>query len=146
MVNQSLPAILLDVSSVDWQELTDVRAGQDARPGRPSLRVLQIVRSVRDGARVRQELVASLGRRDLLVATGKLDQLLQALARFNTRLRVVEAAKDERFVAREAKTWGPALVFALIGLPLILAANSYVLSALVMLGLSIVAKVRGGKA
>ena len=42
--------------------------------------------------------------------------------------------------------WGPASVFALIGLPLILAANSYVLSALVMLGLSIVAKVRGGKA
>ena len=72
---------------------------------------LQIVRSVRDGGRVRQELVASLGRRDLLVATGKLDQLLQALARFSTRLRVVEAAKDERFVAREAKTWGPALVF-----------------------------------
>jgi Transposase DDE domain len=55
--------------------------------------------------------VASLGRRDLLVATGQLDQLLQALARFSTRLRVVEAAKDERFVAREAKSWGPALVF-----------------------------------
>src|SRR5918994_2071501 len=72
---------------------------------------LQIVRSVRDGARVRQELVASLGRRDLLVATGKLDQLVQALARFSARLRVVEAAKDERFVAREAKAWGPALVF-----------------------------------
>src|ERR671919_241631 len=72
---------------------------------------LQIVRSVRDGTRVRQELVASLGRRELLVATGQLDQLLQALARFSTRLRVVEAAKDERFVAREAKSWGPALVF-----------------------------------
>jgi hypothetical protein len=72
---------------------------------------LQIVRSVRDGARVRQELVASLGRRDRLVASGQLDQLLQALARFSTRLRVVEAAKDERFVARQAKSWGPALVF-----------------------------------
>jgi DDE family transposase len=72
---------------------------------------LQIVRSVRDGTRVRQELVASLGRRDRLVATGQLDQLLQALARFSTRLRVVEAAKDERFVARQAKSWGPALVF-----------------------------------
>jgi hypothetical protein len=72
---------------------------------------LQIVRSVRDGTRVRQELVASLGRRDLLLATGQLDQLLQALARFSSRLRVVEAAKDERFVAREAKSWGPALVF-----------------------------------
>src|SRR5688572_29367894 len=73
---------------------------------------LQIVRSVRDGTRVRQELVASLGRRDLLVASGQLDQLLQALARFSTRLRVVEAASDERFVARAARSWGAALVFA----------------------------------
>jgi hypothetical protein len=85
---------------------------------------LQIVRSVRDGARVRQELVASLGRRDLLIATGKLDQLLQALARFSTRLKVIEAAKDARFVAREARSWGPALVFGRLwaqqGLPAIL--------------------------
>jgi hypothetical protein len=89
-----------------------------------SYEYLQIVRSVRDGARVRQELVASLGRRDLLVATGQLDQLLQALARFSTRLKVIEAAKDERFVAREAKSWGPALVFGRLwdqqGLPEIL--------------------------
>jgi hypothetical protein len=86
---------------------------------------LQIVRSVRDGTRVRQELVASLGRRDLLVATGQLDRLLQALARFSTRLRVVEAVRDERFVAREARSWGPALVFGRLwerqGLPEILA-------------------------
>jgi hypothetical protein len=85
---------------------------------------LQIVRSVRDGDRVRQELVASLGRRDLLVATGQLDNLLQALARFSTRLKVVEAAKDERLVARSARSWGPALVFGRLwehqGLPEIL--------------------------
>jgi hypothetical protein len=87
-----------------------VRVKTVVQDGR-SYEYLQIVRSVRDGTRVRQELVASLGRRDLLVATGQLDQLLQALARFSTRLRVVEAAKDERFVAREAKSWGPALVF-----------------------------------
>jgi len=93
---------------------------QDGR----SYEYLQIVRSVRDGGRVRQELVASLGRRDLLIATGKLDQLVQALARFSARLKVIEAAKDERFVAREAKTWGPALVFGRLwqqqGLPEIL--------------------------
>ena len=77
-----------------------VRVKTVVQDGR-SYEYLQIVRSVRDGTRVRQELVASLGRRDLLVATGQLDQLLQALARFSTRLRVVEAAKDERFVARE---------------------------------------------
>jgi hypothetical protein len=93
--------------------------------GGQSYEYLQIVRSVRDGARVRQELVASLGRRDLLVATGQLDQLLQALARFSIRLKVIEAAKDARFVAREAKSWGPALVFGRLweqqGLPEILA-------------------------
>jgi tetratricopeptide (TPR) repeat protein len=46
-----------------------VRVKTVAQDGR-SYEYLQIVRSVRDGARVRQELVASLGRRDLLVATG----------------------------------------------------------------------------
>jgi Transposase DDE domain len=100
-----------------------VRVKTVAQDGR-SYEYLQIVRSVRNGPRVRQELVASLGRRDLLVATGQLDQLLQALARFSTRLRVVEAAKDERFVAREAKSWGPALVFGRLwerqGLPAML--------------------------
>src|SRR5512145_503918 len=82
-----------------------IRVKSVAHEGR-SYEYLQIVRSVRDGDRVRQELVASLGRRDLLVATGKLDKLLQALVRFSTRLKVVEAAKDERFVARAAKSWG----------------------------------------
>jgi hypothetical protein len=100
-----------------------VRVKTVAQDGR-SYEYLQIVRSVRDGARVRQELVASLGRRDLLVATGQLDRLVQALARFSTRLRVVEAARDERFVARDARSWGPALVFGRLwerqGLPEIL--------------------------
>ena len=75
-----------------------VRIKKVAQGGR-SYEYLQIVHSVRDGSRVRQELVASLGRRDLLVATGRLDQLLQALARFSPRLRVVDA-KDDRLVAR----------------------------------------------
>jgi hypothetical protein len=33
----------------------------------------------------------------VLIATGKLDALLQALVRFSTRLKVVEAAKNDRF-------------------------------------------------
>jgi Transposase DDE domain len=87
-----------------------VRVKTVVQDGR-SYEYLQIVRSVRDGDRVKQELVASLGRRDLLLATGKLDALLQALARFSTRLKVIEAVRDERFIAREAKSWGPSLVF-----------------------------------
>ena len=70
-----------------------VRVKQIVQEGR-TYEYLQIVRSVRDGDRVRQELVASLGRRDVLVATGKLDALLQALVRFSTRLKVIETAKE----------------------------------------------------
>ena len=47
----------------------------------------------------------------MLVATGKLDGLLQALVRFSTRLKVVEAAKEDRLAARSTRSWGPALVF-----------------------------------
>lgn len=100
-----------------------VRVKTVVQDGR-SYEYLQIVRSVRDGKRVRQELVASLGRRDWLVASGQLDQLVPALARFSTRLRVVEAASDERFLARAARSWGAALVFGRLwqrqGLPEIL--------------------------
>jgi hypothetical protein len=46
----------------------------------------------------------------------------------------------------ERMGWGLTVGFTLIGLPLMVAANSYVLSAFVMLGLWFVAKLRGSKA
>ena len=42
---------------------------------------LQIVESVREGARVRQHVIGNLGRRDQIVADGTLDGLLHSLAR-----------------------------------------------------------------
>lgn len=73
---------------------------------------LQIVESERDGARVRQRVIANLGRRDRLVADGTLDGLLQSLAKFSERLRVIEKARNEGALrAHTARTWGPALIF-----------------------------------
>lgn len=72
---------------------------------------LQIVESRRDGARVRQHVFATLGRRDELVADGTLDALLQSLAKFSQRLRVVERVRAEGLQAHAARSWGPALVF-----------------------------------
>lgn len=72
---------------------------------------LQIVESVRDGDRVRQRVLANLGRRDRLVADGQLDALLQSMAKFSERLRVVEKARGEALHAHAARSWGPALVF-----------------------------------
>jgi hypothetical protein len=71
---------------------------------------LQIVRSYREGDKVRQQIIGTLGRRDHLVASGELDGLLRSLAKFSEKLRVVEAVRESGLAARTAKQWGPALV------------------------------------
>jgi hypothetical protein len=76
-----------------------------------SYEYLQIVESVREGDRVRQRVIANLGRRDRLVAQGSVDGLLQSLAKFSERLRVVEKVRTEGIQAHAARSWGPALVF-----------------------------------
>jgi hypothetical protein len=85
---------------------------------------LQIVRSYREGGKVKQQIIGSLGRRDQLVASGELDGLLRSLASFSEKLRVVEVVRETGLAARTAKTWGPALVFERLwerqGLPEIL--------------------------
>jgi len=72
---------------------------------------LQIVRSYREGGKVRQQIIGTLGRRDQLVASGELDGLLKSLAKFSEKLRVVEAVRESGLAARTARQWGPALVF-----------------------------------
>lgn len=72
---------------------------------------LQIVESYREGGKVRQRLVATLGRRDQIVASGALDGLLASLAKFSERLRVVEKVRTHGVYAHCARSWGPALVF-----------------------------------
>ena len=72
---------------------------------------LQIVRSYREGGKVKQQIIGTLGRRDRLLASGELDGLLKSLASFSEKLRVVEAVRETGLTARQARTWGPALVF-----------------------------------
>ena len=56
-------------------------------------------------------MVASLGRKEALLASGELDGLLRSLAKYSEKLRVVEAVRTSGLAARTAKQWGPALVF-----------------------------------
>ena len=58
-----------------------VRSKSSVRNG-AAYEYLQIVRSYREGGKVRQQVIASLGRRDRLIASGKLDGLLRSLAKF----------------------------------------------------------------
>ncbi len=86
---------------------------------------LQIVESFREHGKVRQRLIATLGRRDELVATGALDDLIRSLTKFSERLRVVEHVRHDGLQAHTARAWGPALVFGRLweqqGVPEILA-------------------------
>jgi hypothetical protein len=72
---------------------------------------LQIVESKREGSSVRQKVIATLGRKDTLVADGTLDGLMLSLAKFSTRLQVIEKVRSEGLQAHTARCWGPALVF-----------------------------------
>ena len=72
---------------------------------------LQIVRSYREGGKVKQQIIGALGRRDRLVASGELDRLLKSLAGFSEKLRVVESSREAGLAARTARQWGPAMVF-----------------------------------
>jgi hypothetical protein len=100
-----------------------VRVKRSVRAGY-AYEYLQIVESRRRGATVRQHVIATLGRKDEIIADGTLDNLLASLASFSERLKVVERVRSEGVAARGAKSWGPALVFGRLwerqGLPEIL--------------------------
>lgn len=54
---------------------------------------LQIVENQRIDGQVRQRVVATLGRLDILQATGKIDAILSSCARFAERVTVLDAHK-----------------------------------------------------
>jgi hypothetical protein len=55
---------------------------------------LQIVKSYRDQGKVRQKVMVTLGRLDILQATGQLDALVKALSRYALEQNLVDLRKD----------------------------------------------------
>ena len=72
---------------------------------------LQIVESHRDGAQVRQQVIATLGRVEDLRDSGQLERLLRSGARFAAKAIVVNAYAEGAVTANAARRIGPALVF-----------------------------------
>lgn len=72
---------------------------------------LQIVESRRDGAQVRQQVIATLGRFEDLRDSGQLERLLRSGARFAAKAIVVNALAEGTVSATAARRIGPALVF-----------------------------------
>jgi transposase len=74
-------------------------------------RYLQVVENRREGRRTVQRVIATLGRLDKLAGSGQIDTLVQSLARFADRVRLVEDQRSGRLEATQCLTIGPALVF-----------------------------------
>ena len=72
---------------------------------------LQIVESYREDGKPKQRVIANLGRFDKLVDSGRLDDLIEKLARFSRHVRVLSRARTPKAKSCRAKLWGPPLVF-----------------------------------
>ena len=72
---------------------------------------LMIVESRREGARIEQITLASLGRLDKLLESGQLDALLTSLGRLSEKLAVLGAVERGETLTAVTRRIGPALTF-----------------------------------
>jgi transposase len=70
---------------------------------------LQIVENRREGAKVVQRVIATIGRVDRLNAKGDIESLVRSLSRFSEQALLVLSGKSD--LVAEAKKIGPALIF-----------------------------------
>jgi len=74
-------------------------------------RYLQIAENYREGKKVKQKILCTLGRADELTENGKLDALAESLLRFSSRLKVIDLHKEGKLKIHSDVSIGPALVF-----------------------------------
>jgi hypothetical protein len=79
--------------------------------GKGNYRYLQLVENHRDGTKIVQRVICSLGRLDHLMESGATDSLLRSLARFSKQVKLVEDYQQGRLEAGTIKKLGPDLVF-----------------------------------
>ena len=84
---------------------------------------LQVVHNERIDGRVRQRVIATLGRLDRLTENGQLDGLVESLARYTDHVAVLNAVRHEQVEPEASVHIGPPLVFGRLweelGLPAI---------------------------
>lgn len=72
---------------------------------------VQIVKSVREGKRVYQKVLGTLGNLQDLTGSGELDKLVGKLAELSGRVAVIGAYQQGKVRAQWSLDWGPVLVF-----------------------------------
>lgn len=72
---------------------------------------LQIVENFREGKKVKQRVLFTLGRKDQLIQSGRLDNLARSLIRFSDELKVTQEHREGKLKAKRVRSIGPGLVF-----------------------------------
>lgn len=70
---------------------------------------LQIVENVRDGKKVRQRVIGTIGRLDRLEETDEVEKLIRSLAKYSNRALLILSGRSA--VNADSKKIGPALIF-----------------------------------
>jgi hypothetical protein len=70
---------------------------------------LQIVENRKEKGKVKQRVIATIGRMDQLQAKGRVETLIRSLSRFSERVMLILSGDSE--VLADAKKIGPALIF-----------------------------------
>jgi len=78
--------------------------------GRP-YQYLHIVENYRDNGKVRQRIIGSLGRRDILLENGNLERVITQLAEQCPSLRIMRAQQAGDMTVERDALWGPVMVF-----------------------------------
>jgi transposase len=72
---------------------------------------LQIVENYRDGKKVKQRVIVTLGRAEQLITAGKTDGLAKSLIRFCRQVKLVEGHRNGTVQAHSNLKIGPSLIF-----------------------------------
>jgi Transposase DDE domain len=87
-----------------------IRAKKSGSKNSPQ-RYLQVVESFRDGKSVRQRVICTLGRLDVLQESGQIEGLIQNLARFSQTMKALALSRQPQVQHCQSRCWGPTLVF-----------------------------------
>jgi len=80
--------------------------------GKGAYRYLQVVENHREGTKVVQRVLCTLGRIEELMASGTTDALLRSLARFSQQVKIIDRYRDGHLEAGSVRQLGPDLVFS----------------------------------
>jgi hypothetical protein len=81
------------------------------KKGTGQYQYLQLVENHREGARVVQRVLCTLGRVDQLIASGTTDALLRSLSRFSRHVSLIDDFQQGRLEAGAIRQIGPDLIF-----------------------------------